>query len=119
MEAIEIQEHIIKTAPPKYKIQDLIACNQGLGHIIGMQPCKTFSVSQRCLDTWDRRFPGFLNEYVYLVMFDYPQRPLTFEEFVDCNTHVTEELLRERYEEIPLVPYVMCPEQEVILEWES
>ena len=119
MDAEIAREAISETNPPKYKVQDLVACNQGPGHIIGMQPAKTFRTTPQSFEAWDRRFPGFFDEYVYIVLFDTPQKSTTFEEFVDCNSHIKEERLQEMYDEMLPVACVVCPEQEIQLEWES
>ena len=51
MDAAIARRAISDTKPPKYKVQDLVACNQGLGHII--------EVSQRYLRI-DALFVGIL-----------------------------------------------------------
>ncbi len=119
MDAIEARQHLSEINPPKYKVQDLVVCNQGPGHIIGSQPCKTYENTQRHLAMWGKKYPGFFDEYIYMVMFDTPQKSLSFEEFIDIYPDIKEERIQEIYDELPLVPMVMCPEQEVILEWES
>ena len=104
---------------PKYKVNDLVSCNQGPGHIIGMQPCKTYRGTATVGPHWEKKFPGFFDEYVYMVLFDVPQKNLTFDEFVEARPDIKEEYLRDDYEEMPVVPCVMCPEQEIQLEWEA
>ncbi len=117
--AKEARDDIGGTRPPKYKVNDLVSCNQGPGHIIGMQPCKTYTGTTTAGPMWEKKFPGFFDEYVYIILFDDPQKNLTFDEFVESRPDIKEEYLQDAYEQMPVVPCIMCPEQEIQLEWEA
>lgn len=127
MTMLEFEELIANTKEPKFQMGDSVASKitgfPGVGKVIALIPSLTYCGLRQKYEVplWDRIFPNWREEYVYLILFEEPRKYMTFEEY---NSSFTEEVknwykpgaMEHFYnDKIELVRTIIYPEQDLEL----
>lgn len=122
----QIEELIVMTEPPQYKVGDLVCSKQtgfpGVAMVIGVMPAALYSLGRDFSpNRWEELYPGWIYKYLYSVYYEEPRRNVTQEEFLKGYPpqeleFFKEEKIQELYERrVPEIRVILYPEQDLEL----
>ncbi len=126
LSSIDIEELILETKEPKYKVGDLVCSKKtgfpGVARVVSAIPAALYANNTGIgAMKYEELFPGWMLEYMYSVFYDEPRRNLTMEEFLQSYPpyeleFFKEEKLQELYEaRAPEMRLILYPEQDLEL----
>lgn len=105
---------------PKFNLMDLVTSKKtGLpmydGTVVGISTANLIMATSRSeFLAWNEQFENWKEKPVYTVKFKNPQRAISFEEFKkNFPQEFDEDMIRAKYEIIPLTQYAMYVEDDL------
>ncbi len=108
-----------KEMMPKFKFGDEVICKQSgpmaAGKIVGILPGLIFKTYSSPMLGWEKIDEDWKNKFVYMVLFNEPQKPLRYDEYQLINEPIKEEYLQKWYENLQMVCSIPAIEEDIQL----